>query len=215
LQNANTPRSNLPLDVITGDVVFTYLDCKVGYNSSNQMVFEPRAIQKGNAARAIMYMATCYNGISGNNWQIPTNQSEAILKQWHEADPVDNYEIARQEFVFSTQANRNPYIDSADFACHVNFSNMTYNSCSIGLTELLKSNFSVFPIPSNNKVYAQVNGLNITAYSVTDMTGRVVAKKSKVELPVLELNAADFKSGVYILNVNTIHGEVQQQFIIE
>jgi endonuclease I len=215
LQQANTPRSNLPLDVITGNVVFSYLDCKVGYNSSNQLVFEPRSIQKGNAARAIMYMATCYNGISGNNWQIPTNQSQDILKQWHEADPVDNYEIARQEFVFSTQANRNPYIDSADFACHVNFSNMTYNACSVGLPELLKSNFSVFPVPSNNKVYAQVNGLNITAYSVTDMTGRVVVKKSKVELPVLELNASDFKSGVYILNVETTYGEVQQQFIIE
>ena len=215
LQNANTPRSNLPLDVITGEVVFSYLDCKVGYNSSNQMVFEPRPSQKGNAARAIMYMATCYNGVSGNNWQIPTNQSQDILKQWHEADPVDNYEIARQEFVFSTQANRNPYIDSADFACHVNFSNMTYNSCSIGLPELLKSNFSVFPIPANNKVYAQVNGVNITSYSVTDMTGRVVTKKSKVELPVLELNASDFKSGVYILSVGTTYGEVQQQFIIE
>jgi len=215
LQNANTPRSNLPLDVITGDIVFSYLECKVGYNNSNQLVFEPRASQKGNAARSIMYMATCYNGISGNNWQIPTNQSEDILKQWHEADPVDNYEIARQEFVFSTQANRNPYIDSVDFACHVNFSNMTYNACSIGLQELLKSNFSVFPIPANNKVYAQVNGTNITSYSVTDMTGKVVAKKSKLELPVLELNASDFKSGVYILSVGTTYGEVQQQFIIE
>ena len=215
LQQANTPRSNLPLDVITGNVVFSYLDCKVGYNSSNQMVFEPRAIQKGNAARAIMYMATCYNGISGNNWQIPSNQSQDILKQWHDADPVDNYEIARQEFIFSTQANRNPYIDSADFACHVNFSNMTYNTCAVGLPELLKSNFSVFPVPSNNKIYAQVNGLNIISYTITDMTGRIVSKKSKIELPVLELNAVDFKSGVYILTVGTTFGEVQQQFVIE
>jgi hypothetical protein len=47
------------------------------------------------------------------------------------------------------------------------------------------------------------------------MTGRVVTKKSKVELPVLELNASDFKSGVYILSVGTTYGEVQQQFIIE
>jgi hypothetical protein len=92
---------------------------------------------------------------------------------------------------------------------------MTYNACSIGLPELLKSNFSVFPVPSNNKVYAQVNGTNITSYSVTDMTGKVIAIKSKLELPVLELNAADYKSGVYILKVATTYGEVQQQFIIE
>lgn len=215
LQNANTPRSNLPLDVVTGNIVFSYLDCKVGYNNSNQLVFEPRASQKGNAARAIMYMATCYNGIAGNNWQIPSNQSQDILKQWHESDPVDNYEIARQEFIFSTQANRNPYIDSADFVCHVNFSNMTYNACLVDLPEMLKNNFSVFPVPSNNKVFAQVNGVSITAYLVTDMTGRVITKKSNIDLPVLELNVSDFNSGVYFLTVDTIYGQVQQQFIIE
>jgi len=215
LQQANTPRSNLPMDVIVGNVVFTYLEGRVGYGSAGQLVYEPRAAQKGNAARAMFYMATAYNGISGNNWQLPTNQSEATLKAWHFADLPDNYEIARQEYIFSTQANRNPYVDSVDFACHVNFNNMTYNACNVGITEQLESNFSVFPVPSNNKVFAQINGLNITSYKVINMQGKVIEQNKKVNVPTLELNAADFKAGVYILQVGTEHGTVQRQFIIE
>ncbi|MBM3452265.1 MAG: choice-of-anchor D domain-containing protein [Bacteroidetes bacterium] len=215
LQNANTPRSNLPLDIITGNTVFSFLNCAVGYNSSNQLCFTPRPEQRGNAARSIFYMATCYNGQSGNNWQIPSNQNQDILKQWHYSDLPDNYEIARHEYVYTLQNNRNPYIDSTDFVCHVNFSNMTYNACEAGLQEKLEANFSVFPVPSNNRVYAQVNGLNITSYRVTDAQGRMILEKNDQNLPVLELVSDQFKSGVYILSVGTIHGSVQSSFIIE
>jgi endonuclease I len=215
LQNANTPRSNLPLDIITGNTVFTYLGCSVGYNSSNQLCFTPRPEQRGNAARSIFYMATCYNGQSGNNWQIPTNQNQDILKQWHYADLPDNYEIARHEYIYSLQNNRNPYIDSTDFVCHVNFSNMTYDACQVGLQDKLEANFSVFPVPSNNTVYAQVNGLNIVSYSVIDAQGREITSDSKLNIPVLELSADKFTTGVYILKVGTELGTVQSSFIIE
>lgn len=215
LQNANTPRSNLPLDIITGNTVFTYLGCSVGYNSSNQLCFTPRPEQRGNAARSIFYMATCYNGQSGNNWQIPTNQNQDILKQWHYADLPDNYEIARHEYIYSLQNNRNPYIDSTDFVCHVNFSNMTYDACQVGLQDKLEANFSVFPVPSNNTVYAQVNGLNIVSYSVIDAQGREITSASKLNIPVLELSADKFTTGVYILKVGTELGTVQSSFIIE
>jgi hypothetical protein len=160
-------------------------------------------------------MATCYNGQSGNNWQIPTNQNQDILKQWHYADLPDNYEIARHEYIYSLQNNRNPYIDSTDFVCHVNFSNMTYDACQVGLQEKLEANFSVFPVPSNNKVYAQVNGLNIVSYSVSDAQGREIMSATTLNLPVLELSADKFKSGVYILKVGTELGTVQSSFIIE
>jgi endonuclease I/DNA/RNA endonuclease YhcR with UshA esterase domain len=216
LQNANTPRSNLPLMDITGNVVFTYLEGSVGYNGA-QMVYEPRASQKGNAARAIFYMATCYNGISGNNWKLPVYQDQTSLKNWHFADLPDNYEIARQEYIFSTQGNRNPYIDSVNFVCHVSFSNMTYLAvdCNVGLEEKLAMNFSVFPVPSNGKVFAQVNGLNIIEYSVTDLLGRIVFKNKSVNLPVLELDGQHLKSGKYLIEVTTELGMAKSSFIID
>jgi endonuclease I/DNA/RNA endonuclease YhcR with UshA esterase domain len=216
LQNANIPRSNLPLMDITGNVVFTYLDGRVGYNGQ-QMVYEPKAAQKGNAARAIFYMATCYNGISGNNWKLPVYQDQTSLKNWHFADLPDNYEIARQEYIFSTQGNRNPYVDSVNFACHVSFSNMTYLDvdCNVGIEEKLAMNFSVFPVPSNGKVFAQVNGLNITGYVITDLLGKTVLQNNLVSLPVLELDGSQLKAGKYLMEVSTELGKTNRSFIIE
>ena len=214
LQQANTPRSNLPLMDIDGSIVFTYLEGNVGYSGS-QLVFEPRAAQKGNAARSIFYMATCYNGQGGNNWQLPSNQSQESLKTWHFNDLPDNYEIARNEFIFSKQANRNPYVDSVNFACHVNFANMSYVACNVGIEEKLAANFTVFPVPTSDKLYAQVNGLDIIEYTITDMQGRVIKSSSNVQVPVLELGTSEFKAGMYLLHVGTSFGEVQREFIIE
>lgn len=214
LQQANTPRSNLPLMDIDGQIVFTYLEGNVGYSGS-QLVFEPRAAQKGNAARSIFYMATCYNGQGGNNWQLPSNQSQESLKTWHYNDLPDNYEIARNEFIFSKQGNRNPYIDSINFVCHVNFANMSYVTCNVGMEEKLAANFTVFPVPTSAKLYAQVNGLDIVEYSITDMQGRIIQSSSNVQVPVLELATSNFKSGMYILKVGTSYGQVQREFIIE
>ena len=214
LQQANTPRSNLPLMDIDGNVVFTYLGGSVGY-SGNQLVYEPRPEQKGNAARSIFYMATCYNGISGNNWQLPPTQSQESLKTWHFADAPDSYEIARHEYAAVLQGNRNPFIDSAYFACHINFANMSYLNCDMGLEDKLDVNFSVFPVPTSEKLYAQVNGLDIIAYNIVDIQGRLIANEKNIKLPVLEYTTTDLKAGIYYLNVETIHGSVQREFVIE
>jgi hypothetical protein len=214
LQQANTPRSNLPLMDIDGNVVFTYLEGRVGY-SGNQLVYEPRPEQKGNAARSIFYMATCYNGVSGNNWQLPVNQSQESLKTWHFNDLPDNYEIARHEYVAVLQGNRNPFIDSAYFACHINFANMSYLQCDMGLTEKLDNNFSVFPVPASQTLYAQVNGIDILAYQIQDIQGRQVGAAQNLKLPVLTLPISEFKAGVYFLTVDTQYGQVKREFVIE
>jgi hypothetical protein len=218
LPNANSPRSNLPLEDISGDVVFNYLGGSVGYNGNGQLVYEPRASHKGNAARAIFYMATCYTGNGGNNWAVPTNQSAESLVNWHFNDLPDNYEIARHEYIFNLQNNRNPYIDSVDYACYINFGNMTYkpDGCgSAGIEELLNQNFSVFPIPSSNKLFAQINGEKITAYQLISMEGKQIDAKSNLNLSVLELNTSSYNSGAYLLNVTSPKGVVQKKVIIE
>lgn len=218
LPNANSPRSNLPLEDIAGDVVFNYLEGSVGYNDNNQLVYEPRASHKGNAARAIFYMATCYTGNGGNNWAVPINQSAASLVNWHFNDLPDNYEIARHEYIYNLQNNRNPYIDSVDYACYIDFSNMSYkpDGCGeMGIEEMLNQNFSVFPIPTSNKLYAQINGEKITAYELISIEGKKIDSKRNLNLSVLELNTSSYIAGTYILNVTSPKGIVQKKVIIE
>jgi hypothetical protein len=218
LPNANSPRSNLPLADIAGDTVFNYLEGSVGYNEDGQLVYQPRASHKGNAARAILYMATCYNGLSGNNWGIPSNQSQETLRSWHFTDLPDNYEIARNEYIYNLQQNRNPFIDSVDFACFIDFYQMTYDqeACgSAGLMEHLQTNCSVFPIPAKNEIYAQINGLHIQEFTLINGMGQNVIHKTKEDLAVVRIDTSSLPSGNYILRVLTSKGSLDKPIIIE
>lgn len=217
LDNANTPRSNLPLDDIDGNVVFTYLEGRVGYSGS-QLAYEPRDKHKGNAARSIMYMAVAYDfDLNGN--VNSTKQRQQTLKNWHFNDLPDNYEIARHEYIYDLQGNRNPFIDSVDYACYIDFDNNVHipEGCDStnSLTEKLANNFVVFPVPSDGKVFVQVNGTDILSYALIDMQGRVVLTESNVKLPVLVVDGKDLESGSYIINVETPYGNAQQKLIIK
>ncbi len=136
--DVNAVRSNFPMGEIT-TVQSTFLASKRGQNSLGQTVFEPRASHKGDFARAVMYMATAYNG-QNNAFGVPMNwkfknpisatitygQDQNILKKWHYQDLPDSYEISRNDFLDSLQGNRNPFVDSVRYACYIDFSNMTY-----------------------------------------------------------------------------------------
>lgn len=136
--NANVRRSNNPFDEV---VTPTYTSPTgfgvLGKDSANRTSYEPRTEQKGDIARALFYMATCYNGINALNWSIPANQNLALLREWHRQDPPDNMEISRNEFIYATQGNRNPFIDFPQWADRINFSNMSYIADS-GISAYIK-----------------------------------------------------------------------------
>jgi hypothetical protein len=92
---------------------------------------------------------------------------------------------------------------------------MSYLNCDMGIDEKLDVNFSVFPVPTSAKLYAQVNGLEIVGYNIVDIQGRQIASESNIKLPVLEYNTSGLKAGVYYLHVETIHGSVKREFVIE
>ena len=125
--NANARRSNNPFhEVVTPTYTSPTGFGMLGKDSFNITSYEPRPEQKGDIARALYYMAVCYNGSRGNSWTIPNQQSLTILKQWHQMDPPDAFEIARNEYIAVEQGNRNPFIDFPEWADRINFRTMAY-----------------------------------------------------------------------------------------
>lgn len=127
----NVKRSNYAFGkVVNATYVSPTGQGKVGTDANGKTVYEPRDEQKGDLARALFYMCVAYNGIGGNNWSLSAinaaQQDQAILKQWHFQDLPDAYEIARHEYIASLQHNRNPFIDSVNFVCRINFSNLSW-----------------------------------------------------------------------------------------
>jgi hypothetical protein len=125
---------------IVVNVTYHYLDGKLGTNASGQVVYEPRNQQKGDAARALFYMATAYHGVNGSDWSFgflnavtlpalsEAPQNVELLRQWHTLDPPDDWERSRNESVFVRQQNLNPFVDHPEYVSVIDFLTMTKRS---------------------------------------------------------------------------------------
>ncbi len=211
LDKANTVRNNFPLGEVTGDVLYSYLEGRLGYHG-NQIVYEPRAKHKGNAARSMMYMALAYNGISGNHWVFPKNQDQDVLKKWHFEDPPDNYEIARQEYIFAVQGNRNPFIDHPEYVCGIDFSKMVKMKAEC-INMLYGNEMPTISISYENPI------LNITSDEI--ITGVILHDATGKSLYLNLLNDFHFqienymwKSGVYFLEITLKGREIVRRKIL-
>jgi endonuclease I len=91
-------------------------------------IWEPRNEDKGDVARMIFYMAVRYEGDNGEtNLELVSYVNTApagqplygnldTLLKWHGLDPVDPWEINRNDKIYyQYQANRNPFIDHPEY----------------------------------------------------------------------------------------------------
>jgi endonuclease I len=88
--------------------------------------WEPRDAVKGDVARMLFYMAVRYEGDSSevdlelnelvNNGTVPYHGKLSTLLQWHNQDPVDDFERRRNDIIYNNyQHNRNPFIDHPEW----------------------------------------------------------------------------------------------------
>lgn len=109
-------------------------------------VFEPQDSDKGDIARSIFYMVARYNNVSGTDTNIDSNNPNLTLTddianlksgsstadeaysigilhdllEWHKLDPVDEYEIHRNNLLYKNYTNnRNPFIDYPEWVNYI------------------------------------------------------------------------------------------------
>lgn len=192
--NANGVRSNHPLgDVVTA--TNTYLDGQLGLDASGNLVYEPRDEQKGDAARALLYMALRYDGVNGLDWsfdylnnvKLPSlnedPQNLNTLLSWHQNDPPDDYEMSRNDYIQSIQQNRNPFVDHPEWVDAINFNSLTWISPenrSLVIDNAPVSadfNFKVFPNPASNQIWLTLDSeMGASTIEIFDVTGRLVSR---------------------------------------
>lgn len=103
------------------------VDRGYGNYTCNEWEFEPRDEVKGDVARMLFYMAVRYEGdpvfddgfdlVLANDpdedksLKLPIYGDIDDLLRWHIEDPVSQWEIDRNEVIYSYQGNRNPFIE--------------------------------------------------------------------------------------------------------
>lgn len=131
--NANSAKSNYPVGEVS-NASYSNGRIKVGSSKRSEYsgkVFEPADAHKGDFARIYFYIATVYSNANWNTTSTipcafvsedyPTLKPAFIqmLLQWNRQDPVDEWEIGRQERVYAHQHNRNPFIDYPQLAEYI------------------------------------------------------------------------------------------------
>ncbi|HTL80695.1 MAG TPA: endonuclease [Bacteroidia bacterium] len=220
--NCNAVRSNYPFGIVV-NVTNTYMGAKYGTDANGHIVYEPRDAQKGDAARSLFYMATTYN-TSTQNWGFPNPISSSILygedqnllKAWNYLDPPDAREIAKNDFLDSLQGNRNPFIDSINYACYIDFTNMTRisgpvvpcSSSNVAVHETNPNNvqLGLWPNPTEGSftLYYQTEKAESITIRIMDVSGRIVFEEQNnvsTGANAFALDLTGFAKGAYTLQV--------------
>jgi endonuclease I len=179
------------------------------FTSSENWVWQPRDEVKGDVARMIFYMATRYEGDTGepdleliDYFPSENHTSDAVyakvstLLQWHNSDPVDDRERNRNNIIYSDfQNNRNPFID------HPEFANLIWSNV-VSLDVIKKKTLlNMYPNPVKNTFTIDLEN-KITHLEVTDLYGKKVYEEDSLTVTkVIDLEGLN--TGIYIVKVST------------
>ena len=117
-QGVNSSRGNKKYGMSNNGTEKKGSNPAVGYlgGTYNTTYFEPLDNVKGDVARICLYVYVRWNSQWGANNIEKVFQSVDVLLQWCEEDPVDTWELGRNEVIGAIQGNRNVFIDYPEYA---------------------------------------------------------------------------------------------------
>lgn len=172
-----------------------------GYNGPNGN----QGSWKGDVARALFYMAVRYNGLEVVNGDLPDTTVGQIgdlasLLQWNQLDPTDDFEMNRNNYIYTWQYNRNPFIDHpnlADYIWGLNTGQQWFSSLSTSENQLAKIVLYPNPAKESFSVFGINHDAEIELYNNLGM--KVFQQKIQPETII----TPNLSSGVYVVKIKT------------
>ena len=159
---------------------------------------------RGDVARALLYMSVRYNGlsvVSGNPADTTVGQIGDLdsLLSWHLSDPRDDFEMYRNNYIYTWQYNRNPFIDLPDLVSYLFGANQgqVWNNSSSTI-DFAGMNCTIFPNPTSNQ-------FTITGFDgqgeleIWSSLGQLIHKQVVKNQTRIQINQPN---GLYILKLN-------------
>ena len=113
--NVNSTRGNKPYgNADGGKSVYGKFDSSIGGTYTSY--YEPNDNVKGDVARIILYVYVRWGSEWGADSVTEVFESIDVLLEWCAEDPVDTWEMGRNEVVENIQGNRNVFIDYPEYA---------------------------------------------------------------------------------------------------
>lgn len=172
---------------------------------------------KGDVARSLFYMAVRYNGLNLVNGNPSDNTIGEIgdlgsLLSWNESDPADDFEMNRNNYIYTWQMNRNPFIDYPELANYIfgeNFGDQWFAPLSVVENNI--NSVKVYPIPTKDEINISgiENQAKVTLYTIE---GIQVFQTMINGFTQLKLNVA---TGIYLMNIETDTQKFTKKIIVK
>jgi hypothetical protein len=172
---------------------------------------------RGDVARSVFYMDVRYNALSvvnGNPVDSTVGQlgDLATLLQWNMQDPSDDFELNRNNYVYTWQQNRNPFIDYPTLANYIwgaNAGQPWY--ASLSTQENIGLNVKLYPNPTRNNftIYGVENNATLEMFSAM---GQKVLEQEFTGETRINLN---LPSGIYIAKITSDSKIATKKIIVE
>lgn len=164
----------------------------------------PTTVWKGDVARACFYMAVRYNGLNVVNGN-PTDGiigqigDLATLLSWNHSDTADDFEMNRNNYIYTWQRNRNPFIDYpllADYIWGIHSGEVWH--ASLSTTTYNESKVVIYPNPTKDSF--AISGLSYdTIVELYTILGNKLMEQNVKEQTVIDVSTLN--SGIYILKI--------------
>lgn len=215
----NSARNNKDFD--NGGSIYIDGDGSTECNSDADS-WEPRDAVKGDVARMLFYMATRYEGTDGEVDlelvdQVDSDELDepgkgfhgklSTLLQWHIEDPVDSFEIIRNDVIYSYQKNRNPFIDHPEFVQKI-------WSTATGIEAIQQSDkIKIFPNPARDYIILESLSGGKLEGEIYTLSGKSILKFMRKGQRKIQLT--NLKSGRYIIRINCDNKVFSETLIVE
>jgi len=162
---------------------------------------------QGDVARALFYMAVRFeslNVVNGDPVELSSGNPSyqigdlASLLAWNITDPSDDFEMNRNNYIYTWQMNRNPFIDHPNLADYIfgsNFGQPWFSNLST--QSPIENKVAVYPNPASE--YLIVSGLEGTSkVEIYTITGQLVQSQDFDNEIKINL---DLHVGMYLVKV--------------
>jgi hypothetical protein len=183
----------------------------------NGPIATPTTTWKGDVARACFYMAVRYDGlnvVNGNPNENSIGQigDLATLLTWNQTDPRDDFEMNRNNYIYTWQVNRNPFIDYpnlADYIFGANFGQPWFSTLSN--TDFVLNKVTIYPNPT--KDYFIVSGLDTA--SKIELFNTVGSKVFESEFTGEQQFNIEVTAGIYLAKITMDDKFVIRKILME
>ena len=162
-------------------------------------------------------MAVRYNALSVVNGDIADTTvgqlgDLASLLTWNTLDPSDDFEMNRNNYIYTWQVNRNPFIDYPELANYIwgSKAGQTWHF-NLSTNDFADLKVNLYPNPAQKSI--TISGLNEKAtIEIYNTIGAKILEQKFIGETQLNI---DFPAGIYFAKINSGEQSIVKKFLVE